>query len=295
MSARLRILSIGAHPADIFDQCGGTLAHHAARGDSVCGVSLTAGARIDDAVISDQMQRAAQVPQGAALANLMAQRGDIKAGEVRKACEILGFDELYFLGVDDAVLLVNDQTIRLVARLLRKLKPDVVLTHYPRERDGMSWYHAIAGQIVLHAIQFADMVDPEDPTPLHRVAQVFFWGQGAAGVRRSLWDSQGSFSNDVFVDITDVIDKKFAAMECLTSQGYTGTYNKKRLETSDGAFGVGAGVAYAEGFISMNAQTYSYLPVSEHTLAQAHSSDHEIMARYSKRLNVDGDRVQPLS
>ena len=32
MSESLRILSVGAHPADIFDQSGGTMAHHAARG-----------------------------------------------------------------------------------------------------------------------------------------------------------------------------------------------------------------------------------------------------------------------
>ena len=44
----LRILSIGAHPADIFDQSGGAMAHHAARGDYVACVVLTHGARIHD-------------------------------------------------------------------------------------------------------------------------------------------------------------------------------------------------------------------------------------------------------
>ena len=31
----LRLLSIGAHPADIFDQSGGVMAHHVRRGDWV--------------------------------------------------------------------------------------------------------------------------------------------------------------------------------------------------------------------------------------------------------------------
>lgn len=35
MAEPLRILSIGAHPADIFDQSGGTMAHHVDRGDYV--------------------------------------------------------------------------------------------------------------------------------------------------------------------------------------------------------------------------------------------------------------------
>ena len=55
MSEPLRILSIGAHPADIFDQSGGAMAHHVARGDYVGCVVLTHGARVHDAVISDEM------------------------------------------------------------------------------------------------------------------------------------------------------------------------------------------------------------------------------------------------
>ena len=46
MSEPLRIVSIGAHPADVFDQSGGTKAHHTARGDYVACISLTHGARI---------------------------------------------------------------------------------------------------------------------------------------------------------------------------------------------------------------------------------------------------------
>ena len=59
----LRILSIGAHPADIFDQSGGTMAHHAARGDYVGCVVLTHGARVHDKVISDEMYQRSEVPE----------------------------------------------------------------------------------------------------------------------------------------------------------------------------------------------------------------------------------------
>ena len=55
MSEKLRLLSIGAHPADIFDQSGGTMAHHIARGDWVGCVVLTHGARVHDKVISNDM------------------------------------------------------------------------------------------------------------------------------------------------------------------------------------------------------------------------------------------------
>ena len=58
------------------------------------------------------------------------------------------------------------------------------------------------------------------------------------------------YYNDVFIDITDVVEKKLAAMDCLVSQGYGGAYARKRIETSDGAFGQAGGVAYSEGFIA---------------------------------------------
>lgn len=288
MPARpLRILSVGAHPADIFDQSGGTMAHHAARGDYVGCVVLTHGARIHDVVISESMFHRERVPIGEELLAMMAERSDVKAEEVRKACGILGVHDVYFFGEDDAVLLVNDPAVRRLAAMFRQLKPDIVLTHFPREGDPFSNPHAIAGQIAMYAIAYAASVDPADSNPPHRVAQVFFFGTGAAATRRQLWDAEGGYYNDVFIDITDVVDKKLAAMDCLVSQGYGGAYARKRIETSDGAFGQAGAVSYAEGFITLNAETHDYLPVTEHALKRASSSDHEIMAAYSYRIKVD--------
>lgn len=287
MTNQLRIISIGAHPADIFDQSGGTMAHHVARGDFVACVVLTHGARVHDVVISDAMHRRDQVPDAAELTALMSKRSDVKADETRRACKILGIEDIYFFGADDAVLLVTEDVVRRLARLLREVRPDIVLTHFPREGDGVANPHAIAGQIVLFAIQLAASVDPGDRRPPHRVAQSFFFGTGAAAVPRSVWEAAGGIYNDVFIDITDVVDKKLAAIDCLESQGYGGAYARKRIETSDGAFGLAAGCAYAEGFISAQAETHQHLPVTEHALERARSSDHENMRRYSYRIRVD--------
>ncbi len=173
MSDQLRIILVGAHPADIFDQSGRTMAHHAARGDYVGCVVLTHGARVYDAVISDEMHHRSEIPEAAALQALMAERSDVKAEEVRKACMLLGVEEVYFFGADDAVLLVTDEAVRRLARLFRQLRPDVILTHFPKEGDGLTNAHAIAGQIVLHAIALAGGVDPGDRNPPHKVAQFF--------------------------------------------------------------------------------------------------------------------------
>lgn len=292
-SRTLRLLSVGAHPADIFDQSGGTMAHHAARGDRVTCCVLTHGARIHDREVSDRMFHRDEVPERAELEALMAERSDHKAQEVRRACQLLGAGEVHFLGIDDAVLRVEDDHVRRLARLLRQEKPDVILTHFPRENDSFTNPHAVAGQIVLHAIHLAAAVDPGDRNPPHKVAQVFFFGTGAAHVRRNVWDSEGGYYNDVFVDIEDVVDKKLAALDCLDSQGYAGAYARKRLETSDGAFGSAARCAYAEGFIRMNHEVHHVLPVTERALELAAQSDHEVIERMSHRYSpgtgaVDG-------
>ena len=104
MTQPLRIVSIGAHPADIFDQSGGTMAHHTSRGDYVACVVLTHGARVHDAVISDAMFHRKEIPDQAELMKLMEDRSDVKAEEVRAACNILGVKDIFFFGADDAVL-----------------------------------------------------------------------------------------------------------------------------------------------------------------------------------------------
>lgn len=291
MSEPLRIVSIGAHPADTFDQSGGTMAHHAARGDRVTAVCLTHGARVHDKVISDEMAHREEIPEAAELQGLIVERSDVKADEVRRACAILGVEDVRFLGVDDSILLVERDIIRQVARLLRELRPDILLTHYPYEGSAVGNPHAAAGQIVMHALSAAAGVDPGDRHPPVRVGQVFFFGQGAASVRNGLWDARGGYTNDLFIDITDVMDRKFAAMECLVSQGYNGAYNRKRTENGDGAFGGGA-VAYGEGFIRMNAEVHYHLPLTQYARARSRASDHEIMSGYSWRLPLPQDSLE---
>lgn len=286
--APLRILVIGAHPADVFDQSGGTMAHHVERGDWVGCVVVTTGVRVHDKVVTDAIQRSKEVPAEAELKATMAKRADVKEKEVVRACSILGVREqdIHFVGADDAVLLVNEPMIRKIASLIRALRPDVILTHFPDDHWGLGSEHATTGQMVVHAISHAAGVDPGDKFPPHKVTQVFFFGQGAAAERSHLWGAQGGFYNDVFVDITDVAEKKIACLSAMDSQGYDGAYAKKRIETSDGAFGSRVRVPYAEGFISLYSTTQYYLPVSAIDLQHAKTSDHEGIARRSYRVDV---------
>ena len=91
----------------------------------------------------------------------------------------------------------------------------------------------------------------------------------------------------MFIDITDVVDKKLAALDALVSQGYGGAYARKRIETTDGAFGQAGGCAYAEGFIKMTAETRYYFPVTGQALELARASDHEVIGRTSYKIATD--------
>lgn len=199
----LRLLVIGAHPADVFDQSGGTMAHHLQRGDWVGCAVMTTGVRIHDKVVANEFKERKDVPETEELEKLMAERAQVKEQEVIKACSLLGgrAEDVHFLGADDAVLLVNEPMIHQLARLIRQLRPDVLITHFPFE-DGALGAHASTGQMVIHALSLAAGVDPGDKNSPHNVAQVFFFGIGAAAVRTHLWGSQGGFYNDIFVGIT---------------------------------------------------------------------------------------------
>jgi LmbE family N-acetylglucosaminyl deacetylase len=223
---------------------------------------------------------------------MMAARAQVKSDEVIRAWTILGLKKqtIHFFGEDDAVLMPRETTIRRLASLVRTLKPNLVLTHFPSEDGGVASPHAATGVIVMHALQLAAAVDPGDTCPPHKVAQVYFFGIGAAAVRRDLWGGVGGFTNDVFIDITDVIELKLAAIDAMASQGYGGAYARKRIETSDGSFGKCVDLPYAEGFISLRSTTHSHLPASEYDVRRTAMSDHESIARRSYRVDVKPSR-----
>jgi 4-oxalomesaconate hydratase len=284
----LRILVVGAHPADVFDQSGGTMAHHVQRGDWVGCAVMTTGVRVHDQVVANELGARKELPEEREMKRIMAERAEVKRKEIIKACSILGVKEadLHFLGADDAILLVNEGMIRQIARLIRELKPDVIITHYPFEDGGIGSAHALTAQMVVHAISVAGGVDPGDKNKPHNVAQVFFFGTAAASARTDLWGAQGGFYNDVFVDITDVAEKKVACLDALVSQGYAGAYARKRIETTDGSFGTKVHVPYAEGFITAYSSVHYYLPVSPISLEHSKLSSQETIDLRSYRVNV---------
>jgi hypothetical protein len=96
--------------------------------------------------------------------------------------------------------------------------------------------------------------------------------------------------NDLFVDITDVVDRKIAAMDCFASQGYAGLFARKLIESNNGEFGRAAGVNFAEGYSRMNNETHSLLPVTPAAAAADPLTRHLTYSQIDLRASYPVDR-----
>ncbi|MYJ78223.1 MAG: hypothetical protein F4047_08770, partial [Caldilineaceae bacterium SB0670_bin_27] len=152
MASRLiHILLVAAHPADSFDMAGGTLAHHIEQGDRVTAAILTTGVRSHHWELGEQRRRS-----GAELdvEEYVAQAVEEKLEEVRRACRILGFDDVRDLGFEDDDVLVTQDKVEAIAEVIRAVKPDMLITHHPFESGGFKM-HGTTGQCTLYAWQLA--------------------------------------------------------------------------------------------------------------------------------------------
>ena len=272
MTRPLRIMCVGGHPADAFDSAGGTLAHHVQRGDHVTVVALTQGTRVHDVVISDTLRFQDRMPDPADLRSLMDERAQVKEDEVRRACGFLGIEDVRFFRYDDAAVTVRNDLIERMGELIREVRPDIVVTHHPREMGGYGQHHATTGQLVLEGITAGGSVGTADPNPPHRVAQVFFTITNLLLPVSSLAGAVAWWP-DLLVDITDVVEAKLRALDAMRSQQYGGNYAKKATEYADGAMGALAGTAYAEGFITLWPEYDRHFTVSDTRLERTAESE----------------------
>jgi LmbE family N-acetylglucosaminyl deacetylase len=131
-------LAVGAHPDDIEFGCGGTLAKWADAGATIHHLVLTDGSK-------------GSWDPGRDIEALIAERQE----EQRRAAGILGGGDVTFLGYTDGELHNGPEAQRAVARCIRTVRPDVVLSHDPWRRYRLHPDHRHAGFIVTDAIAAA--------------------------------------------------------------------------------------------------------------------------------------------
>ena len=195
-----RAMSIHAHPDDQEFTVGGTLAKWARAGCEIVTVCITSGGAGSNKFTPPEMTREALVA--------------IREDEQRDACRILGVKETIYLGYEDGMLEPSIPLRRELTRLIRRHRPEAVLTGDPTVRYYGTTYmnhpdHRAASDVALDAVfpsAGTRLIFPEllaEGLEPHEVHQVYI---------------HGAERPDTYVDIAETLDVKVAALRAHKSQ-----------------------------------------------------------------------------
>jgi LmbE family N-acetylglucosaminyl deacetylase len=248
----LRIMAFGAHPPDIIQRAGGTLAKHALRGDVTIAVALTDGARHMNRPLADHPVI------GPETLEKVARR---KRTEMEEACRALGVRHVLFLGLRDGLLNAGEEPLRAVSDVIREYRPDVILTHHPRESVPLTGHpdHADAGDVMLRAYLIACELGFESRYLPHMANSVYLYALTPTISGGPALAALGMSANPtIYVDISDVIEaKKEALLACGPTMGYTPESVAANMARSRGREQL-TGVDYAEGFCALHTPVVDY-------------------------------------
>lgn len=228
MAKRPTLLAIFAHPDDETIAAGGTLARYAQAGVRTAVLCATRG---EWGSISDETLASYQ--------NL----GRVRARELRAACAVLGVRWLRFLNLPDGGLswaVEEEQALEKIVRVIRKLRPQVMVTFGP---DGLYGHedHIVIGRLTTEAFEIAGdpAAFPEHLTQglaPHRAAKLYYaaFRQGLiptlierlaqAGQPSNLWqlppDQFGIPAEEITaaIDVGPFLERKLAALRCHRTQ-----------------------------------------------------------------------------
>jgi len=220
----MRVLAVAAHPDDLEQLCGGTLARYVREGHDVTMVHVSRGDR-------------------GSFVHTMEQIASIRDQEASEAADVLGATHIS-MGLSDGEVNSADQRQKDAAiDVIRAARPDVLITHHPH--DYMP-DHVETGKLFEEASFVATLPLYETAQKPHTVVPAVFYMDTLAGI---------SFSPTEYVDISTTIDAKLAALAAHRSQldwlrEHDGVDVLEQTRIVSAFRGFQAGVAYAEGFIA---------------------------------------------
>jgi LmbE family N-acetylglucosaminyl deacetylase len=155
-----RVLAIGAHPDDIEFGCGATLAKWSAAGTEVHLLVLTDGSKGTWDPDADPADLAAT-----------------RVREQEDAARLLGAARVHHTDFVDGELVDGPVERAAVCAVIRRTRPDVVLTHDPWRRYRLHPDHRRAGFLVLDAVVAArdPHFFPDQELPPHRPGAVLLF------------------------------------------------------------------------------------------------------------------------
>ena len=189
---KIHAMVVSAHPDDAEVGTAGTVARWTGEGKEVVYVVCTKGEKGtgDRNISSRDLAR-------------------IRHEEQNKAARILGVTEVIFLDYPDQGLEDTPIFRKEIVVLIRRFRPEIVITSDPYRRYIWHRDHRIVGQVVLDAVYpfardhlaYPDLI--EKGLEPYKVRELLFWGAEEINYR---------------VDITETFELKIAALRCHESQ-----------------------------------------------------------------------------
>ncbi len=224
----MKVTAIMAHPDDTDLWCGGTLRKYYEQGHEISVVVVTNGRTGTNEAVSDSWLI------------------ETRQQEQLSSAKIYGAKEVLFLGNDDSELFETPETRKQIITAIRKLAPDVILTHNLKDQNSD---HRVTAQLVTNSLIPLPLYTVRADAPAVETVPVVFMADTYAGI-----DNQP----EVYVDITQQYPFKEKALGCHKTQ-LTGEIKWMELMALQSRFrGFQAGCGYAEGFTGF--RVYSSIP-----------------------------------
>ena len=192
-----RVLVVTAHPDDVDFGAAGTVASWTSAGVEVTYCIVTDG----DAGGFDPAVPRSEIPR-------------IRRAEQTAAAACVGVTDVRFLGYRDGELTVSHELRRDISRVIRQVRPDLLLTQSP-ERNWARIYashpdHLAAGEAAVQAVY------PDARNPFAHPSLLADEGLEAWTVPE-VWIMGGPV-RDRYVDVTEHLEAKIAALRAHESQ-----------------------------------------------------------------------------
>ena len=231
------VLAIGAHPDDLEWLCGGTLAKFA-----------RLGVKVSMAVATDGSAGHLVIPP--------KELAEIRRNEAQKSASTIGAD-FYWLGYSDEMIFEDIETRLVFAELIRKAKPDLIITHTPVDYHPD---HRVVSRLVFDASFTSGLKNIQTETPFHPGVQPIAYLDTITGA---------NFIPTDFVDISDTWGTKVQMLSNFQTQirwlrDHDRVDMLDMIETQTKSRGYQCGVVHAEGFSFENvwprSRAYRLLP-----------------------------------
>ncbi len=185
-----KMLVVSAHPGDVLWRCSGAIAKHVKLGGLVDVVVLTMGTGGE----ANELFKSGLNTE---------QAKELRRKDFARAMEILGVSRYEMWDLQDYRFEITQEKIYRMVRFMRQSKPNLILTHH--NTDLFNPDHGTIFPYVNMSLEAAtgQGIFVDDLKPIER-APIFCFEPHASEVN--------GFKPNLFVDITDVIETKKAAM-----------------------------------------------------------------------------------